>query len=594
MNPPQEKESLKEMLRKRHGWRKAELLVENLSQDGLIEDVLEILRKNKVIEELLDGYAKIAPETVARYKASRDAIRQKLTLLLDSMIRDPFYNRKILVNRLVILSGSIRRYRERISGIIELIDNILADIERDLLFALKAKAEEVLSRLKEVELLVSELNVERELFPSLGRGDQLLDRIMNSSHLGAYELIANLKAIEKLETELSTIKTETELILEDRRRVERLIQENKSLIAKLNQIHASINQNRVRTPFIRELIDRNITLIKSIEEKGLGADITDITEKIAALEVTKKELLECLKDSQKIMTFIAKLKKIEETLPKLLKISLFLDSTIGTGFFEELYCYLTERLRLMKRQQVFNSRDEFIEIDKKLNTIENLVADLLTIGGFVRELTSTSEELRSLAGIEGWRDEIRRISAIEAPREARLEEISSHLSNLSKRLRTWRRKFEDVEKMYPIWRKRIIEELSTRREIALDEIAFIPKEWREFVLSRMRKEGVIEERAGFFTLKRGALKSKQVTQREQLLNRISRIKTKIEEIYRLPTLGKRERGMLNGIIMKLEDIENRVKAMENEIGLKGIRKELSNLEAILEVFLTEVEGGILN
>ncbi|RLG47220.1 MAG: hypothetical protein DRN92_03635 [Thermoproteota archaeon] len=150
MESSQGRKRLEETLIKRHGRKQAALLVENLSQDGLLDDILSILNKIGLIEELLEGYSETAPEIITKYKASREAIYQRLVHLLDTMIKDPFYNKKILANRSVLLSGSIRRYREKIVAIFELIESVLIEIEKDLLLALKSKARKVRFKLEEV------------------------------------------------------------------------------------------------------------------------------------------------------------------------------------------------------------------------------------------------------------------------------------------------------------------------------------------------------------------------------------------------------------------------------------------------------------
>jgi|GEM_PF-2282814 len=584
------RELLEQTLVKRHGRKKAVLLIENLSQDGLLEDILAILEKIGLIEQLFERYSELAPEIITKYKASRDAIHQRLLQLLDYMIKDPFYNRKILGNRAVLLSGSIRRYREKILAIIELLENVLIDIKKDLLIVLKSRAKKVHPKLEEVMRLISELSVEEDYLASIEKGTHIINRIESSLHLNAVELIDNLEELKRVDSELLEIKMQLQSSLDLLRRMEELLSEDKSLLKRIEEIYASISQMGIETPFIKKLIDRNIFPLQSIEKKEEKIHINGIKEKIAALEVIKKELLEHLEIASQINAFANRLKKAEKELPKVLRTCLIVDSMTKKRTFETIYYDIAKRLYSIRQQHTVDSEDQFMKNNDELKAIEDLIAKILTIGTLVRDISRTNDKLKSLAKVDDWKEEIECIISSETSINA-VKIVLSYLKDISDKLEIWRQKFRDAEKMYPIWKKRVIRELSTKKEADVKQITSIPREWREWVISKMIKDGMLIERAGLLFLREKPPEN-QKTIKEELRDRVLRMKKKIDAIYQLPSLEAREKVILKGIIMKLEDIEDRIDLMQGETDLVKIRKEIDNLEGLLETFLVHVKGGV--
>jgi len=591
MESSQGRKRLEETLIKRHGRKQAALLVENLSQDGLIDDIIVILNKIGLIEELLEGYSKIAPETITKYKASREAIHQRLVQLLDTMIKDPFYNRKILANRSVLLSGSIRRYREKIVAIFELLESVLIEIEKDLLSVLKSKAKKVRLKLEEVESLIMELKVRKDVFPSIDEGERLLNYIERSLHLNAVELMESIGGLNRIEIEISDLKTSLESSLKIQRNVKKLLEDNKSLLTQVEKAWDFINQSDVEAPFIEELIEKNIYLLQSIEEKEVEIDATNIRDEMTALEVMKREFLESLEVLDQIKAFILRLRKAEKQLPKVLRTCLILDSMVGRGTFEKVYYSLVHKLNSVRQDRTMKSADQFREKSAELEVIEDLMVKLLDIGKLVRVISEADSELKSLAGISGWKKEIRLIIPSETPVK-RVEFVLSYLKEVFEKLQTWKQKIDDAKKMYPIWKNRVVKELSVDKEVSLGQISSIPQEWKEWVVKRLVKEGIVEEREGFFFLKKKSSKSKRKMMREELRDMTLKIRKKIEEIYQLLSLKEKEKRVLDGIIIKLENIEDKIGLIEDETDFEKVKEEIDKLKDVLEVFIVGVKGGV--
>ena len=591
MESSQGRKRLEETLIKRHGRKQAALLVENLSQDGLLDDILSILNKIGLIEELLEGYSETAPEIITKYKASREAIYQRLVQLLDTMIKDPFYNKKILANRSVLLSGSIRRYREKIVAIFELIESVLIEIEKDLLLALKSKARKVRFKLEEVEGLISELKVRKDAFSSLDEGAHLLNQIERSLHLNAAELMESIRELNRIDIEISNLKMKLESSLKIQRNVRKLLEDNKLLLTQIEKTWDFINQSDIEAPFIKELIDKNTYLLRSIEEKEVEIDISNIRDDMVALEVMKKELLEFLEIVDQIKAFILRLRKAEKLLPKVLRTCLILDSMVGKGTFETVYYSLAQKLNSVRQDRTMKSADQFKEKSAKLKVVEDLMIKLVDIGKLVREISRADSELKTLAGINEWKKEIRLITPSETP-DKRIELVLSYLKEVSEKLQTWKQKIDDAKKMYPLWKNRVVKELSADTGVSLEQISSIPQEWKEWVVKKLMKEGVVEEREGFFFLRKKSSELKRNMMREELRDMTLRIRKKIEEIHRLPSLKEKEKKVLEGIIIKLENIEDKIELIEDENDYENIKEEIGKLKGVLEVFIVEIKGGV--
>ena len=592
MESSQGRKQLERTLIKRHGRKQATLLIENLSQDGLLDDIIVILNKIALIEDLLREYSKIAPEIITKYVASREAIYQRLVQLLDAMIKDPFYNRKILVNRSVLLSGSIRRYEEKVVGIAELMESVLIEIEKDLLSALKSKARKVRLKLEGIQGLLSELKVRKDVFPCIEEGERLLSHIELSLHLNATELMKNMRELNRIDVELLDLKRRLEASLKIQRNVKELLEDNRSLLTQIKEIRDFINERDIEVPFIEELIGKNDYLLRSMEEKKVEIGTTNIKEKLVALEIMKKELIESLEVANQIKAFILRLKKVEKQLPDALKTCLILDTTVGKGIFKAVYYSLVQKLNSVKQDNFIKSLDEFREKSAKLGVIEDLTAKLLEIGELVKEISVADSELKSLAGISEWKRETRLIIPSESPVRG-IELVLSYLKEVSEKLQTWKQKMNEAKKMYPIWKNRVIKELSTQKEVSLEQVSSIPQEWRGWVVKKLVKEGIVEEREGFLFLRKSQGSNRNMM-KEELKDMTSRIRKKIEEIHHLPSLREKEKKVLDRIIIKLENIEDKIELLENETDFGKIKEEIGKLEDVLEVFIIGAKGGVPN
>ena len=485
---------LEETLMKRHGRKLARLLIENLLQDGLIDDILQILSKIDLIKELFNTYSDIAPKIIAEYKASREAVHQRLLQLLDNMAEDPFYNRKILANRSVLLSGSIRRYREKIVSIAELLESVLIDIEKDLLLELKTRAKTVYRKLEEIEELLEEINVKRSTFSSLEKGTQFLNNMNRSIHLNARELIKSLEELNKIDSEFSKLLENLTSCLKILKETKQLLNNNRSMIKRIKETYRFIKRRGMEAPFVEKFIKKNSSLLKSIEEREVKTEIAEVKERIIALKVMRKELTEHLEVIDQMKNFVDCLKKVEKELPRVMKICLIMDSMTRNCIFEKTYYELVGRLNSVRQELVVNSRDQFYKKKIELSVVEGLITKIIDIGELVKEISKADQELRSLADIEKWREEVARIVGTKASTN-KVEAVLLYLKDINEKLEIWKKKLEDAKKMYPIWKKRVIEELSSEKEISIRQMR-IPQEWRNWVIDRMKKEGVIEERDG--------------------------------------------------------------------------------------------------
>ncbi len=580
------------MLLRRHGRKLSLLLVENLSEDGLLTEILKILDELKLMERLFEAFSKVAPSIVTKYKASRGAVKERFTQLLDAMITDPYYNRKVLMKRTVLLAGSIRRYRERIASITELSERVLADIESDLLKVLKTRAETTSSLADELRKVSSEIKADESVVRLLEKTEAFLKKLEVSKHLNAEELIDCVKKLERFDLELSETISKLRDDIKVLKMVRKLIEQNKSLVKQLEEIYHSIELEGFEALFIRESLQKLSNLLKSIG-KDEEIKISEARERATALEVLKRELSRELELADSIRIFLVRLRRSEKKLPKMLRVSMFLDSMTGLRSFESVYLDAARRLNSLKLQRLINSRDDFLELNGKLAEIEEQIDCIISIGDLVKEISRENDELKSLAGLKGWKKEIKKIMSSNAPNKG-AGLVLSYLRTIYGNLADLRRKLEEAEKMYHIWARRLIKEISTEKEVDPNAIKSVPEDWREWVIERMKREGIIEMKGGYLHLKEFSPNSGLKNAKKELKYRMKRIKERVANIGLRNELDVRERRMLERILTKLEEVEEKAEMASTKADFLKLKKEMGVLEGLLDALLIEIEGGVFN
>jgi len=237
--------------------------------------------------------------------------------------------------------------------------------------------------------------------------------------------------------------------------------------------------------------------------------------------------------------------------------------------------------------------DKFRERDHELKVIEDLIDKIIIIGELIKDISRADSELRSLAGINGWKEEMKLILPPKASIQ-RVESLLFYLREASDKLETWKQKLEDAEKMYPIWRNRLIKELSKNEGVAVEQISSVPQEWRGWVVKRLIREGKIVEKEKSLFLAKGKSEIRANKMKEDLRSRILQTREKIEDIRQVQTLKEKEKGVLEGIIMKLKSIEDKIELIEDETDYKKLRKEIDKVGGVLDGFIVEVKGGVLD
>ncbi len=485
--PPDEIDLFTYLAERGHDEKRVESFLKNLKKDGLLELVEKAMMACNNLKRFVKTIKLLDP-TIFGSEDPASRLELMLQHLLSSMVEDEHYNRKILFNRKMFLSSTIQQYEERFRKLIEEIDSAMEDASQSAVEALRVKTRDLMEKCSSLLDKMDRLGLE-----PIGLRDELLRiekglKSVVSGEITPETLTFYVENLPRLTTRLDELEAECKILFDKKEELEEHLKKIKQRFEELGKVSEQASEAGLKLSFIDEYLSWKDVLISRIRDKCKKAGPECYEEAISSAQELEKELSQLLIQSESISSLLEKrielfeaLKEVENDVPTL-------DSLIGTNFFSNMVESLKKDLNSVSGIESILESAELDGLVQKAETVLKDIKLIVELSKAIKELGKIPEDTRKSQRVKRQIQKLVKILESDIPLEKKVQEITKRTKELVRGARASEEVLQDLLRLYPIWRRRILSLVRERGSVSIGELEFIPPRWRKWVVERIVKE----------------------------------------------------------------------------------------------------------
>ncbi len=487
MSKPDEIDLYRYLLEKGYEEKRVDSFVKNLKKDGLYDLVEEALLASKKLESLVNSLNKF-DSSLFGSEDPFSRINLMLSHVLNSMIEDQNYNKRYLFNRRMFLSSTIKQYEQKFQNILKEIDRERKEVLASGLDLLKGKTSEIKKKIDYLLEKMDSMEIEPlEIRQVLLRMESGIDSIF-MGEVTPETLSFYIENLPVLISKVNALEERCKILFSKKEELEENIRRVKEVFDELEKVSDRASRAGIKLSHIEEYLKWKDLLISRIREKCKKAGPECYDNAIASAKELYDELSHLLKQSASIGSLLERRIELLDLLKSVEEKAERLDSMIKSDFFSKSVGRLKKDLDTISGiESIMESSD----LEKFVDQAESLMMEIKLLD----ELSKAVEEIEKIPSDERKSKNFRTMlgKLIETlnsnvPLRDKVPRVKALIKELVKGARATRDVLQDLLRLYPIWRRRILSLVRERGSLSLEELEFVPPRWRKWVVDRIVKE----------------------------------------------------------------------------------------------------------
>ena len=478
---------IKYLAERGHEERRIKSFIKNLKKDGLLDVVEETLSRSRYLRKFIQ-IARLLDSSVSESENAVYRLELMLQHLLGSMVEDEFYNKKFLINRRMFLSSTIQQYERRFQDILNQIDRVMRTVSTTAAEALKKKAGEMREKINALLERMDKLGLEPEdLRQDLLRVAMGLDSIVEGD-ITPENIFFYVENLPQIASHLEELEERCNQLFQRKEKLEAYLERITKKFDELKRISEHASETGLRFSFIEEYVNWKDVLISRIRDKCKKAGPECFEEAISSAKELEEELSQLLEQSETIESMLEKKKEISNALKEIERDSSRLDSLMGTDFFSKTLKSLKDEVNSLSEIESILDSSELDELVKNSETILRRAKLVAELGRLMKEFGKLPEETRNSPSMRRQVEKMVKALESELPFEEKVSKAIEIARELIKGARATEEVLQDLLRLYPIWRRRILSLVREKGSASIEELRFIPPRWRMWVVNRIVRE----------------------------------------------------------------------------------------------------------
>ncbi len=470
-----------------HDEKRVASFLKNLKKDGLLELVEKALSGCDNLKKFVQT-VKLLDPTLFGSEDPASRLELMIQHLLSSMVEDEYYNRKILFNRKMFLRSTIEQYEQRFVKLIEEINNMMQEVSQVAAETLKTKTKNMMKKCSSLLDKMDELGLEPiELKDELLRIEKGLKSVINGE-ITPETLTFYIENLPRLMARLDDLEAKCIILFQKKEKLEEHLEKIKQRFEELEKVSEKASQAGLKLSFVEEYLSWKDVLVSRIRDKCKKAGPECYDDAISSAKELEKELSQLLVQSESISSLLEKrielfeaLKEVEKEVPKL-------DSLIGTSYFSNTVKSLKKDLNSVSGIESILESAELDSLVQKAESVLKEIKLLVELSKAIKELEKIPEDSRKTQRVKRQIQKLAEILESDIPLEKKVQDITKRVKDLVRGARATEEVLQDLLRLYPIWRRRILSLVRERGSVSIGELKFVPPRWRKWVVERIVKE----------------------------------------------------------------------------------------------------------
>ncbi len=477
----------KYLVERGHDEKRVKSFLRNLKRDGLFELVQEVMSACNYLKKFVHTIRLLDP-SLFEYEDPASRLELMFQHLLGSMVEDEYYNKRFLFNRRMFLSSTIQQYEQKFRKLMEEIDSAMKEVSSSAIAALRDKTKEMREKCSYLLDKMDRMGIEpMELRQELLRIEKGLDSIV-SGEITPESLSFYIENLPRLTSRLDELESRCNLLFQKKEELEDHLGRINQTFKELEKVSKRASEAGLKLSFIDEYISWKDVLISRIRDKCKKAGPECYDEAIVSAKELDEELSQLLNQSASISSLLQKRIELFNALREVEKEASTLDSLVGSDFFSTTVESLKKDLSSVSG---IESILESTELDKLVQKAESILSEIelvVELSKAVKEIEKIPPETRSSQRVKRQIKKLAEILESDISLEEKVSKITKLAKELVKEARASEEVLQDLLRLYPIWRRRILSLVRERGSVSLQELKFVPPRWRKWVVDRIVKE----------------------------------------------------------------------------------------------------------